>query len=99
MVGLHGFGNARRRPSTGLGGAWSWAFNSRITEQESQRERAEANIRHERAELDESGVADDELIREDERERFAGTSAVPKTDVDDEAAREGTGTYEERRSG
>ena len=37
--------------------------------------RAEAELREQRAEMHERGMADDELIADDERERFAGTSA------------------------
>ena len=47
---------------------------ARIAQQEAERERAEANLRHERATMHERGMADDELIDEEERERFAGVS-------------------------
>ncbi len=49
---------------------------ARIAEQEARRERAEAQLREEKAALHERGMADDELISDDERDRFAGTSAV-----------------------
>jgi len=49
---------------------------ARISEQEARRERAEAELRQQRAALHEQGMADHELIEDDERERFAGTSAV-----------------------
>ena len=51
---------------------------ARIAEQEAQRERAEANIRKEQAEIHERGMADERLIDPEEREDFAGTSAVPE---------------------
>ena len=50
---------------------------ARVAEQEAQRERAAAQAREEEAKLHERGLADDELISEDERDEFAGTSAVP----------------------
>jgi hypothetical protein len=50
--------------------------HARIAEQEAARERAAAQVRQERAELHEQGLADHELISDDERDRFAGTSAV-----------------------
>jgi hypothetical protein len=50
---------------------------ARIAEQEAERDRAEARLREERAALHERGMADHELIEDDERDRFAGTSAVP----------------------
>jgi FtsZ-interacting cell division protein ZipA len=51
---------------------------ARVAEQEAQRERAAAQTREEQANLHERGLADHELISEDEREDFAGTSAVPE---------------------
>ncbi|HXD64609.1 MAG TPA: hypothetical protein VNV17_08335 [Solirubrobacteraceae bacterium] len=51
---------------------------ARVAEQEAQRERAAAQAREEQANLHERGLADHELISEDEREDFAGTSAVPE---------------------
>lgn len=53
-------------------------MRARIAEQEANRERAEAQLREERAALHERGMADHELIAEDERDRFAGTSAVSR---------------------
>jgi FtsZ-interacting cell division protein ZipA len=50
---------------------------ARVAEQEAQRERAAAQAREEQATLHERGLADHELISEDERDDFAGTSAVP----------------------
>jgi len=47
---------------------------ARIAEQEARRERAEAELRRERATTHERGMADHELVEEDEREHFAGTS-------------------------
>ncbi len=49
----------------------------RIAEQEAARQRAEAQAQQERAQLHEHGLADDELIDDEERDRFRGTSAVP----------------------
>jgi FtsZ-interacting cell division protein ZipA len=51
---------------------------ARVAEQEAQRERAAASAREEQANLHERGLADHELISEDERDDFAGTSAVPE---------------------
>lgn len=64
---------------------------ARIAEQEAQRERAEAQLGQERAALHERGMADHELIDEDERQRFAGTSA----DSPSEGAQERTGADQE----
>jgi hypothetical protein len=50
---------------------------ARIAETEAKRERAEAELHEQRAQTHESGMADHELVRDDERDRFAGTSAVP----------------------
>jgi FtsZ-interacting cell division protein ZipA len=47
-----------------------------MAETEAQRQRAEADMREQRAQMHERGMADDELIEESERERFAGTSAT-----------------------
>ena len=49
---------------------------ARVAEQEARRERAEAQLQEEKATLHEKGLADHELVGEDEREDFAGTSAV-----------------------
>jgi hypothetical protein len=49
---------------------------ARIAEQEAQRERAEAQVHEERAAMHEEGLVDDELVGQNERDRFAGTSAV-----------------------
>jgi multidrug resistance efflux pump len=49
---------------------------ARIAQQEAERERAAAQLSQEKAGLHERGLADHELIEDDERERFAGTSAV-----------------------
>jgi FtsZ-interacting cell division protein ZipA len=49
---------------------------ARVAEQEARRERAEAQVQEEKATLHEKGLADHELVGEDEREDFAGTSAV-----------------------
>jgi type II secretory pathway pseudopilin PulG len=57
---------------------------ARMAEQEAQRERADANLKKERASMHERGMADDELIADDERERFAGV-AGPDADRDRDA--------------
>ena len=69
---------------------------ARVAEQEAQRERAEANLRAERAQMHERGMADDELIDDHERDRFQGV-AGPTADRDgdghtmDDRARTATG--------
>jgi FtsZ-interacting cell division protein ZipA len=50
---------------------------ARIAQQEAERERAEAQLRQEKATLHERGMADPELVDDEEREHFAGTSAAP----------------------
>ena len=68
---------------------------------EAQRQRAEAQVHEARAGVHERGLADHELISDNERERFAGTSAaeVPSHEdssleqprpVEDRAAQDGT---------
>ena len=47
---------------------------ARVAQQEAERERAEANLRNERATMHERGMADDELIDDSERDRFAGVA-------------------------
>jgi hypothetical protein len=56
-------------------GAEAAEQRARVAEQEAERERAEANLHQERAAASERGMADRELIDDDERDRFAGTSA------------------------
>ena len=51
---------------------------------EARRERAEAELREQRAQAHERGMADDELIDESERDRFAGTSATEPPRATDE---------------
>jgi FtsZ-interacting cell division protein ZipA len=48
---------------------------ARVAAQEANRERAESELAQEKAKLHERGLADHELIDDDEREHFAGTSA------------------------
>ncbi len=56
---------------------------ARIAAKEADAERAQAELHQERAGLHERGMADDELIDDDERDRFAGTSAMrPATDAE-----------------
>ena len=62
---------------------------AQMAEAEAQRERAEAQLREQRAQMHERGMADDELIDESERDRFAGTSAMsdqPTDTADDDRA-------------
>ncbi|MBA3821990.1 MAG: hypothetical protein H0X17_24105 [Deltaproteobacteria bacterium] len=47
---------------------------ARIAEQEAQRDRAEAKLQSERAEMHDRGLADDELIDDSERDRFDGVT-------------------------
>ena len=54
--------------------------HARIAEQEAAKQRVEAELQRERAELHEQGLADDQLVADHERDRFAGTSAVPDAD-------------------
>ena len=60
---------------------------ARIAEHEANKERAEADLREQRAEMHEKGLADHELISDDERDRFEGTSAVPADDREGESRR------------
>ena len=53
---------------------------ARIAQQEAERERAEANLQREHASRHERGMADDELIADDERERFADVSGTGGTE-------------------
>jgi hypothetical protein len=50
---------------------------ARMAQKNAERQRAEAELHQERAQMHERGDADHELIEEDEREKFAGTSADP----------------------
>ena len=50
-----------------------------MAQQEAERERAEANLRNERATMHERGMADDELIDDNERDRFAGVANTGDT--------------------
>jgi FtsZ-interacting cell division protein ZipA len=49
---------------------------ARMAETEAKRERAEAELREQRAQMHEQGMADHELVDENERDKFAGTSAM-----------------------
>jgi FtsZ-interacting cell division protein ZipA len=66
---------------------------ARLAEQEAKRERAESELAQEKANLHERGLADHELIDDDEREHFAGTSAAEplenEGDVEPQRARTG----------
>jgi hypothetical protein len=73
---------------------------AQMAESEARRERAEAELREQRAQMHERGMADDELIDESERDRFAGTSAdEPAATRDDEERpmHEPTSDYEQGR--
>jgi FtsZ-interacting cell division protein ZipA len=64
---------------------------ARMAQTEAQRERAEAEMREQRAQMHERGMADDELIDESERDKFAGTSAMrdePAPTRDDDSMRD-----------
>jgi FtsZ-interacting cell division protein ZipA len=63
---------------------------ARMAEQEARRERAEAELHQQRADAHERGMADDQLIADHEREKFAGTSAVG----DEPAPMEGESEYQ-----
>jgi FtsZ-interacting cell division protein ZipA len=76
---------------------------ARMAETEAQRERAEADMREQRAEMHERGMADDELIDDSERDRFAGTSATsdepaPTREDDGRPMHEPTTEYEQGRA-
>jgi flagellar biosynthesis/type III secretory pathway M-ring protein FliF/YscJ len=58
---------------------------ARVAETEARRERAEAELGEERARMHERGMADQELIDENEREKFAGTSADDPTPMHEPA--------------
>jgi FtsZ-interacting cell division protein ZipA len=75
---------------------------ARMAETESRRERAEADLHQQRAERHERGAADDELIADHERDRFAETSAGEprRTGTDDPATtgqEQGRTEYEQGR--
>src|SRR5688500_16647521 len=54
---------------------------AKMAEQAARRERAESELHEQRAVMHERGLADDELIAEHERDRFAGVTG-PKDDAD-----------------
>jgi hypothetical protein len=73
---------------------------AQMAESEARRERAEADLREQRAQMHERGMADDELIDESERDKFAGTSAdesVPMRDEDERPMHEPASDYEQGR--
>jgi FtsZ-interacting cell division protein ZipA len=55
---------------------------AQMAQAEAERERAEAELRERRAQMHERGMADDELIDESERDRFAGTSGMSNAPTD-----------------
>ena len=77
---------------------------ARMAESEAQKERAEAELREQRAQMHERGMADDELIDESERDKFAGTSATrddsatARDEDRDRPMHEPTGDYEQGRA-
>ena len=50
---------------------------ARMAQQAAERERAEAGLMQERASMHERGLADDELVDDSERDRFADVMATP----------------------
>jgi FtsZ-interacting cell division protein ZipA len=77
---------------------------ARLAETEAKKERAEAELHEQRAQTHESGMADHELVGDDERDKFAGTSAVRERDDqpaplrDDQPMHEpGSSDYEQGR--
>jgi FtsZ-interacting cell division protein ZipA len=75
---------------------------AQVAESEAKRERAEAELREQRAQMHERGMADDELIDESEREKFAGTSAMrdepaPTRDDEQRPMHEPASDYEQGR--
>src|SRR3954454_25149615 len=75
---------------------------ARIAQREAEAERAQAELHQERAGLHERGMADDELIEDHERDRFAGTSAMqPTTDdgVDTDRRTDDRGALDDDRNG
>src|SRR4051794_8015091 len=72
---------------------------ARIAQREAEAERAQAELHQERAGLHEKGMADDELIEDHERDRFAGTSAMQPTTGDDASGRgDDRGTLDDARN-
>ena len=72
---------------------------ARIAQQEAERERAEANLRKERATMHERGMADDELMDDSERDRFAGVSGPDRAADADETADDRTRSETDRDEG
>jgi type II secretory pathway pseudopilin PulG len=70
---------------------------ARVAAQEAKRQRAESQLAEEKARLHERGLADHELIDDDERERFVGTSATEP--VSDEVASTPSVAGRERTNG
>lgn len=68
-------GEHRREADERAGRAETAEQKARMAEQEARRERADAEMHAERAKTHERGMADDELVAEHEREKFADTSA------------------------
>ena len=66
-----------------------------MAQQTAERERADARLHEERATMHERGMADDELIADDEREEFAGVADASDTSDEREFDRDRTTAAEE----
>jgi FtsZ-interacting cell division protein ZipA len=73
---------------------------AQVAAQEAKRERAESELAVEKAKLHERGLADHELIDDDEREHFAGTSAAEPlgNEADGAPLRARTGAVDESQT-
>jgi hypothetical protein len=60
-------------------------------EQRARIARQEAELHQQHATAHQRGLADDQLIDDEERERFAGTSAVPRDELGGDRSRDGDG--------
>ena len=75
---------------------------ARLAQKDAERERAEAEVAQERAQMHEKGMADDELIADDERDRFKGVANTGTADADrdghtmDDRARNALGRDDDR---
>ena len=75
---------------------------ARLAQTAAEKERAEAGMMEQRAQMHERGMADDELIDDSERDRFAGVANTDPADRDgdghtmDDKARAATGRDDDR---
>jgi biopolymer transport protein ExbB/TolQ len=67
------------------------ARDAEQAEQRARIARQEAELHQQQASAHERGLADDQLIKDGERERFAGTSAVSRDEVRRDGDRDGDG--------